>query len=613
MENVKINVQTEKLKEVIYRSPKIDRETSSKQMTGYATIDQPWLKYYTKEKVETPNKTIYQALIDNNSDNLDATAFVLGDREDIEKTYGEFIEDIDKMANSLNALGLKPGDEIVGSFKNSYESIVLVFAKSKLGLKAHLIDSTNSPSEKARMLEETNAKYCFIPEDLIDTAAIMAKSNQVEKVIVFPSMYSDKVMTDINTLENKKKYETYDDFMSNGKETNYVHNLNKDEVSSVVYTGGSTGPSKGVMLTDFGLVSKYYMQINSNWKWGRQRTSLCCLPTVIAFGLSDGTISPLLAGEKCVLIDCFMGLQNAAENILKYKPNDWSCSPIHVERLVNSPLIQEDTDLSHLEMLPCGGDGMTKTSDEKARQFFEEHGAKDCFAQGCGFSESWGAFCYGLGEENQAGYMGIPLYGNISGVFDPETGEELQYNQVGEWAVLTDSVMKGYFGSAQDKDKKALKQHEDGSIWLHPGDMVRMNENGQIAMQDRTSRTFNFMGFKIYPSALEAFLSTHPAIKKCIISGIESPLMPELAITEQKVPIANVSLNEDYKGKESEVMEDLEEILKENAQSYVNVFAYIFRDELPYTNRGKINYQQLEQEGYSEGENKLVYVKTPAL
>ena len=601
---------TDKQKEILYHSPKIDRKRSG-ELSGYASIDRPWEKYYEKEKFETPNLTLYQSLVEKNKDNLQAVAFVCADKQGKEITYEEFIEDINKMANALNSLGLKPRDEIIGSFKNSYESVVLAFAKSKLGLTAHMLDSTNSPAEKHRMTKETNAKYCFVPEDLIDTALLFASEEQIEKVILFPSMYSDNVTTNIHEINKSEKFITYEDFMKNQVKTNYIHNFNKNEVSTVVYTGGSTGPSKGVMLTDYNFVSKYYMQINSNWKWNRNRTSLFCLPTVIAFGLSDGIISPLLAGEKNVIVDCFMGLIKVDENILKYKPNDWACSPIHVETLVNSPLIDAKTDLSYLEMLPCGGDGMTPQSDERARDFFERHGAKDCFAQGCGFTESAGAFCFGLGKENQAGYMGIPLNNNVSAVFNPETGEELKYGEVGEWAVISDSNMLGYFGYAEEKNKDALKTHADGKVWLHPGDMVHMNENGQIAMHDRTSRTFNYMGLKIYPSALEAFLSKHPAVKKCIISGIQSDFNPIVAFTERKVPIANISLNEGYSGNEEAIMQELETIIKENAQSYVNIQGYVFRDDIPYTNRGKVNYQLLEDEGLSEGEKKLVFVKTP--
>ena len=601
---------TEKLKEILYHSPKIDRKRSG-ELSGYASIDRPWQKYYEKENFEIPNRTLYQNLIEENKDNLKAVAFICSDKQEKEITYEEFIEDIDKMADALNSLGLKPKDEIIGSFKNSYESIVFVFAKSKLGLIAHMLDSTNSPAEKHRMTKETKAKYCFVPEDLIDTAMLFAEEEQIEKVILFPSMYSDNVTTNIEQLPNSDKIMKYDAFMENREKTEYIHDFDKNEVSTIVYTGGSTGPAKGVMLTDYNFISKYYMQKNSNWKWSRNRTSLFCLPTVIAFGLSDGIVSPLLAGEKNIIVDCFLGLIKVDENILKYKPNDWACSPIHVETLVNSPLIDEKTDLSYLEMLPCGGDGMTPQSDERARDFFAKHGAKDCFAQGCGFTESTGAFCFGLGEENKAGYMGIPLNNNISAVFNPETGEELKYGEVGEWAVISDSNMIGYFGYAKEKDEKALKTHADGKIWLHPGDMVHMNEEGQIAMHDRTSRTFNYMGLKIYPSALEAFLSKHPAIKKCIVSGIQSDFNPKFAFTERKVPIANISLNEEYRGHEEEIMKELEMIIKENAQSYVDIKGYVFREEIPYTNRGKVNYQQLESEGLEDGENKLVFIKKP--
>ena len=128
-------------------------------------------------------------------------------------------------------------------------------------------------------------------------------------------------------------------------------------------------------------------------------------------------------------------------------------------------------------------------------------------------------------------------------------------------------------------------------------------------MHDRTSRTFNYLGMKVYPSALEVFLSKHPAVKKCIISGIKSPFAPKIAVTDQKIPIVNIAINEEYKGQEKQVIKELEQILAENAQTYIEVLAYIFRDNLPYTHRGKINYQQLIEEGYSKSEDRKVFVR----
>lgn len=592
---------------------KIDKE-KSKGLTGYPSIDKPWLKYYDKgaDTRKVPEKTLYEALLDTIKENPSGIAFICADRDEEKITFEQFGKLVDNMAKSLIACGVKEGDEIIATFKNSVEGIALVFAKSRLGVKTHFIDPSNSPAEKIRMISETNASYYFVEEEFLGMLKPVFQETKLEKAVILPPLYANKTVSDLTNLNPKGKYLSYQDFMDLGKNIELpkeIHKFSKNEVSSIMYTGGSTGKSKGVMLTDYNFVAKYYRQMFSNWKWGKDRINLCALPGIIAFGLSEAIISPLLAGETSVIVDC-LKIPSFPEFVLKYKPNDAACSPIHIEFLINSPLITDETDLSHLEMLPCGGDGMKKDVDEMARKFFEKHGAKDAFAQGCGFTESTGAFCYGLGEANEPGYMGIPLAGNVSAVFDPDTLEELKYNEIGEWGVLTDTTMMGYLGDLKEKEAKTLKVHKDGKVWLHPGDMVHMNEDGKIAMHDRTSRTFNYMGMKIYPSALETCLSKHPAIKKCILTGVKASYGQEVKVTDQKVPIVNLVVEDEYKGLEQQVMSELDDILKEQAQTYVNIFAYIFRDALPYTNRGKINYQQLEADGVTEEADRKVFVKT---
>ena len=606
IDNLKI-VNEKGLNDVLYHSPKIDKETSSK-ITGYASIDKPWLKYYREgvsdEKI--PDISLYEALIETSKDNLDDVAFICADRDNLKVTYREFINLVDSIAKSLVKMGLKDGDNISSTFKDTLEGIALVFAKSRIGLTEHFVDPSNSFESKKELVSNSNSKIYFLEEDLVgENNENLKEDYGTNNIVLLPTLQSSKVVNKYNGTIS------FNDFLDYGKdiELGDFYKSSSDDISSVMYTGGSTGKSKGVMLTDYIFVSKFYREMLSDWKWGRGRSNLCVLPGIIAFGLSEGIISPLLAGETTTLVDC-LRIDKFPEYITKYKPQDVACSPIHVEFLMNSPLIDESTDLSFLEMLPCGGDGMTRDSDLKAREFFEKHGAKDCFAQGCGFTESAGAFCYGLEDRNLPGYMGIPLAGNVSAVFDPNTGEELKYGEVGEWAVLTDTAMKGYYGDATQLTPNALKVHSDGNIWLHPGDMVHMNENGQIAMHDRTSRTFNITGLKVYPSSLEVFINSHPAVKKSVLTGIKlTDSSNIIAITDQKVPIVNLTISDDYKGSEEVIADEIDDILSEKAPSYIKIFAYIFRDYLPFTNRGKIDYSRLESEGIIEGTDKKVFVR----
>lgn len=606
IENLQV-INESGLEEVLYHSPVLDVETSSKVMTGYASIDRPWLKYYAEgaDKREIPNVTLYNALLMTAEGHMDDIAFICADKGHQKVTYGEFINLVDSMARSLKGMGINEGDNITATFKDTLEGIALVFAKSRLGIIEHFIDPSNSIEAKGELLSDSGSKLYFLEEDLIDTnLEALRDDSGVQNIIILPNLDSDDTNLDYpGTMK-------FSNFMEKGNDVilDEVHKFSKNEVSGIMYTGGSTGKPKGVMLTDYNFVAKYYREMFSDWKWGRDKTNLCVLPGIIAFGLSEGIISPLLAGETTILVDP-LRIDKFAEYLLAEKPMHSACSPIHMEFLLNCPYIDDNTDLSFIEMFPCGGDGMTIMADERVRKFLADHGASDVFAQGCGFTESDGAFCWGLGDRNQPGYMGIPLAGNVSAVFDPETGCELKYGEVGEWATLTDTAMQGYYGESSHLTSKALKRHADGLIWLHPGDMVHMNEDGMIKMHDRQSRTFNLMGLKIYPSALELVLNEHPAVQKCVLSGVKLPDNGLVAITDQKVPIVNLAIFEQYKGMEEDIARELDDILRIKAPSYVSVFAYIFRDSLPYTNRGKIDYTRLDTEGISMGEDRKVLIK----
>lgn len=579
------------------------------QRTPLPSQERPWEKYYSKDKLgfEVPQTSLYKALVAENAGNMNATAFIQACRDDAEITYSEFIDMIDSAARSLVALNVTPGTEIAASFKNAVEGIALVFAKSRIGAFSHLIDPMNNPHEIYRMLCEADSELLFVAQEFAGYLVENLKDTGIKCIVVMPS---DNGENDVSQLSGgSTQILDWESFIALGSGVllGEPYEPDKDEGSIVVYTGGSTGRSKGVILSDYAFVAKYYRCIWSDWKWGRGRTALCVLPGTIAFGLSEGIASTLLAGEKNVLVDCYC-IPNFAEYVLRYKPQDVSCSPIHMHYLVNSPLIDDATDLSYLEMFPCGGDGMTYEADGHVRGFLAAHGARDSFAQGCGFTESAGAFCFGLAECNKQGGMGIPLLGNVSSVFDPITGEELGYGEAGEWAVRTDTAMLGYFGSAAEKNGDALRVHDDGEVWLHPGDIVRMDEDGVIYMHDRVSRTFNLGGLKVYPSALEAIMSVHEAVAKCVVIGVRLSGDEGISITDQRVPIVNVELVPGLEGNEKQIADDLLSLLKEEAQTYIRIAGFVFRKQIPFTSRGKVDYQLLEAEALNECDGREIVI-----
>ena len=569
--------------------------------------ERPWEKYYPKDKLgaQVPHTSLYEALVKENADNMDGIAFVQACRNDSKITYSDFINLTGSVAKSLIALDVAPGAEIAATFKNAVEGIALVFGKSRVGAFSHLIDPTNNPREIYRMLCEANAKLLFASQEFAGYLAGNLAGTGVETLVVMPS---DDGSNDVSALADEAvRILDWEAFIGVGSsvELGDPYIPAADEGSIVVYTGGSTGRSKGVILSDYAFVAKYYREAWSRLKWGRGRITLCSLPATIGYGLSEGVTIPLLAGACGIIVDCY-AIPKFAEFVLKYRPKDAACSPIHMQYFVNSPLISDDTDLSFMEMFPSGGDGMSLEADVMVREFLRAHGANDSYGQGCGFTETAGAFCFGQGIRNKPGGMGIPLIGNTCGVFDTETGTELGFGETGEWAVRTDTAMLGYFGSASEKDAEALRVHDDGSVWLHPGDIVHMDEDGVIYMHDRVSRTFNLDGMKVYPSALESILSTHPAIAKCVVSGVKVGGAEGASITDSKVPIINAELNPGYRGKEAEIATELVGMLEQKAQTYIRVSGIVFREQIPFTSRGKVDYQLLESEALESGATKTV-------
>ncbi|MBQ9011491.1 MAG: acyl--CoA ligase [Bacilli bacterium] len=358
------------------------------------------------------------------------------------------------------------------------------------------------------------------------------------------------------------------------------------------------------MLNDFSFNALGICQKNSDFPWERGKTFLNVLPQFIAYGVCNSLHVPLMYGEN-VILESPLRIDKFPEFITKYKPNHVFASPIHIRFMKNSPVITDQTDLSHLEMFACGGAGMPIEEDIENRKFFENHGAIDVYGQGYGLTEVNAAFCYGRGTKNKEGKVGIPFAGNDAAIFDPETLEELPYgeNIKGILMVKTPTVMMGYFGQNAYRNLEIFVKDQEGNIWVSPEDAATLDEDGIIQIIDRQKRGFNCLGMNVYPSVIENVLAKHKAVYESTVIGVNHPIL-------DKAPVANVVLKPEYRGKEEEIKEELETIIKEELPDYTLIYAYNFRDSLPYTTRGKPNYREIEEEGIEDLGTNKVFVKT---
>ena len=264
--------------------------------------------------------------------------------------------------------------------------------------------------------------------------------------------------------------------------------------------------------------------------------------------------------------------------------------PAFYDRLM-SEKIMEDADLSHLKTTGCGGDTMNPGLQERFNKFLKDRGGKYPLSQGYGMSETSSATAACFSDVYKDGSAGIPLVAATLGIFDEETGEELGFNQQGEICVTGDLIMKGYFNN-EEETSAVMKEHSDGKVWVHSGDLGYLDEDGFLYINGRIKRMIiRFDGHKIYPVILESTLSMYDKTDLCAVIGIADPTH-----NQGELPVGVIKLNGKYSDEEkARFRRDILQMCVELCEERGRAADIIFVDDMPYTSMGKIDYKKLAE------------------
>ena len=380
-------------------------------LTNIPSIDKPWLKYYTKEQImaEPIHKTAYQYLYDENKHYKQDIAIIFGNRK---IRYYELFEQIEQVAKSLKAMGVKKGEVVTICLPNTPESAYLFYACSKIGAIADYIDPTESEEGLEKYLNISNPKYLIMLNLCFDKFKNLIEKKQINKVVVtspieslpLPIVYGFKLKEMIfdNKMykEHKEimekypaKYLTYKEFITNGKnykgKTEEVYEKNRPV--AIVHTGGTTGVPKGVLLSNDNLNELTNQIKNSDVKFIRHYLLVGVMPEFVGYGLSVGLHTSLVCGMKTMMIAKYEP-EKIPEVILKYKPNCMAGSPAHWEIFSKSNLInKKDVDLSFFKAPIEGGDTLNPKVEERVNQILEEKGCQYKIQKGYGLTEKCSA------------------------------------------------------------------------------------------------------------------------------------------------------------------------------------------------------------------------------
>ena len=255
----------------------------------------------------------------------------------------------------------------------------------------------------------------------------------------------------------------------------------------------------------------------------------------------------------------------------------------------------ENADLKEAISYIVGGDGMKTEKEISLDSFMLKHGGR-VIKKGYGLTEC--AACATLSSDlvNDIGSVGIPLPRNIVSAFDPETHEEKSYYELGELCITGPTVMKGYYNNQEATDDMIKVHKDDGRRWLHSGDIGYIAPDGQVYHKDRIKRMIIRSGFKVYPSEIENVISKLDYVRSCSVVGVPSE-------EEGMVPVTFVVLEDKYKNQNlEETIKDsiLENISKSELMEYSYPADFEFRDDLPLTPVGKIDFKKLIKEYLDE-------------
>ena len=268
--------------------------SEEKKMTGYPSIDKPWLKYYSEEAINTPlpECTIYEYLLENNKDHLDDIAIIYFNRK---IKYKQLFDAIDRAASVFSSFGVAKGDIVMICTLNTPEMIYCAYALNKIGAIADFEYPTLSEDELYSTIKALNAK-AVVMLDLFRKKYKDITNHTQNCLFISPCSSFSFTMKAVYKLKGKNVIDTLTPLIKNAKADNIAQEHKHDQPAIIVHTGGSTGVPKGVMLNDDSFNAIAFQYKLSGMEYKRQDRILHCIPPFHAYGFSVGVHMPLSLG-----------------------------------------------------------------------------------------------------------------------------------------------------------------------------------------------------------------------------------------------------------------------------------------------------------------------------
>ena len=568
-----------------------------KKLTG------PWLKFYTKEEqnFKIPDISLYEDLRLRSKEHMDSLAY---NYFGTTATFAEFIRDIEEAAKAFKSQGIRPGDVVTICMPNTPEGIISFYALNKIGAISNMIHPLSGEEEIKDYLVTTNSVMLVMIDLCYEKVKNVIKETNVYKTVVVSVKDSMPFLIGVGYQVTKgykvsrpshgEDYLYWKEFIRKGSRYHIDSKVEvkKDMPAVILHSGGTTGSPKGIVLSNSNF-NALVIQARIAFKDIRayQDNVLAIMPIFHGFGLGVSIHAPLCLGSEVTLVPQF-DAKKFDKMLMKYNPTILFGVPTLYEALSN--IKNDNLDLSNIKYILSGGDSLKTSSIRKINLYLSDHNCKVQISQGYGMTESVAPTAAAFGKANKEGSIGIPLAGNFYKIVTPNTQDEVPLGEDGEICVCGPTVMLGYLNNEKETNE-ILQIHKDGHVWLHTGDIGYMDKDGVIFYKQRLKRMLIVSGYNVYPQHLENIIEEHEAVMNCTVIGIPHPY-------KVQVPKAFIVLNNEYKDSHS-VKKSIKEHCEKNLAKYAIPAEFEFRQSLPKTMIGKVDFRQLQIEEENKNKN----------
>ena len=516
-------------------------------------------------------------------------------------TYRDLRKNVEQCAKSLSMLGIRENDKVTIAMPNCPQAIYIFYAVNLIGAISNMVHPLSSEKELEFYINESESATVVTLDQFYHKFEAIRENTCAKNIIIarIKDALSQPLKWGYMLTEGRKIAKIpsdapvifWEDFLKFGKTRFFDTKVkrNSDDQATILYSGGTTGVTKGILLTNknFNALAAQIIAANPMFRPGDKMLS--AMPLFHGFGLGVCIHSMLASGGRCILVPRFTP-DSYAKLITKYRCNFIAGVPTLYEALLRLPKF-EKADLSCLKGVFSGGDSLSIELKKKLDKFLYDHKAIVQVREGYGTTETVTACCLTPIHMHKEGSIGLPFPDTYIKIVEPGTDKELPYGQEGEILLAGPTVMKEYIKHPEET-ANTLRKHDDGLTWVYTGDLGVMDNEGFVFFKGRSKRMIITSGYNVYPAQLENIIDACDIVSMSCVIGVPDPYRMQRVkafVVLKKGVVAN-----------EQAKDSIMTYCSKRIAKYAMPREIEFREELPKTLVGKVAYRKLEEEEISK-------------